>query len=38
MSKHKLKGIYIRLPVWLLDGLKAAAARKAMPYQVLVRE
>jgi predicted DNA binding CopG/RHH family protein len=33
-----LRGIYIRLPERLISGLKTMAARKALPYQVLVRQ
>jgi predicted DNA binding CopG/RHH family protein len=33
-----LRGIYIRLPERLLAGLKTVAARKELPYQLLVRE
>jgi predicted DNA binding CopG/RHH family protein len=33
-----LRGIYIRLPERLLSGLKTVAARKELPYQLLVRE
>jgi predicted DNA binding CopG/RHH family protein len=33
-----LKGVYIRLPRRLLAGVKSMAARKQIPYQILLRQ
>jgi hypothetical protein len=32
-----LKGVYFRMPPWMIAGLKQVALKKAIPYQVLVR-
>ncbi len=34
---HTLKGVYLRMPPWMIDALKQIAMKKGIPYQVLVR-